>query len=490
MLRVSTEEQSHGESLTAQKSRLYDLAEKQGFAKKEIKVFEIVESSTIGARKKFYEMIDWVKSQKESICLFVEAIDRLQRGFKESVLIDDLRLLGKIEIHFYKEGIVISKNSTNQELMMWDFSVIGAKMYVQNISHNVRRSNESKLRKGEILGVAPLGYINSIDINGNKTVVVDPDRGHFMRKAFNEYAKGIYSLTDIKKMLEKEGLRSKKGKVVSKSALHQRIQDPFYIGIMTYKGKEHPHYYEKLIEKPIFDKCQEVRLSYGKKPFKYAKKPFPFRGILQCAHCGCTITTEEKKGHRYLFCSKYKGECGQKRVKEEDLMQDVEKAFKAIQIPKDILEELQKRLEKSVHAKKQYQCDVISTLDKEYKKNQQRLDVLLEIHLDQSITKDEYNKKSFEIRQRQEEILDEKKLHNDADGKFAITLSYLLTLASKAYEIFKSSKVEEKRELMSFLLWNPRLEHGKLLYNYKKPFDLLERASMCQEWLPRLDSNQ
>jgi site-specific DNA recombinase len=230
---------------------------------------------------------------------------------------------------------------------------------------------------------------------------------------------------------------------------------PFYIGVLTSKGKEYPHHYERLIDKETFQKCQEVRLAYGKKPFKYAKKPFAFRGILQCSHCGCTISTEEKKGHRYLFCSKYKGECGQKRAREADLMKEVEKAFKAIQIPKDALAELQKRLEKSIYAKKQYQFDVISTLDKEYKRNQNRLDALLELHLDQSITKDEFNEKSIQIRRRQEEIIDEKKLHNEADEKFAIALSYLLTLASRAYDVFKSSKPEEKRGAYEFSTLEP-----------------------------------
>lgn len=84
--------------------------------------------------------------------------------------------------------------------------------------------------------------------------------------------------------------------------------------------------------------------------------------------------------------------------------------------------------------------------------------------------------------------MEEKKLHNDADEKFAITVSYLLTLSSRAYDIFKSSKPEEKRELMNFLLWNPTLKHGKLLYTYKKPFDIIARASSCQDWLPHIEA--
>lgn len=490
MLRVSTEEQTHGESLDAQKDRLFSLAKNKGFCEEDIKIFKIVESSTIGGRKKFYEMIEWVKAQEGTICLFVEAIDRLQRSFKESTVIDDLREQEKIEIYFYKEGIALHKNSNPQEIIMWDMSVIGAKLYVQSISHNVKRTNERKLANNEILGLAPIGYLNAIDATGKKTVIVDSERKHFIRRAFQEYAKGIYSLLDITKMLNKWGLRSRKGKDVPKATIHNMIQNPFYIGMMVYKGKRYPHFYERIIDKETFDKCQEVRLSYGKKPFKYGNKPYIFRGLIKCAHCGCTITTEEKKGHKYLFCSKYKGDCEQKRAKEEDLLKEIQGAFEAIQIPEKTLSELQEKLQKSLYAKKQFQFEIIAGLDKEYKNNQEKLDTLLELCLNKSITEDQFNQKRAALQQRQEEILEEKKLHTNADEKFAVTLSYLLSVASRAYEIFRSSKVDQQRELINFVLWNPRLEKGKLRYDYRKPFDVFVRAAKCQTWLPRLDSNQ
>ena len=81
-------------------------------------------------------MIEFIKDEsrksKSTIALVVDSVDRLQRGFKESQLLDDLIKKDNIlEIHFYKEGFVVHKDSTSSDIMRWDFSILGAKMYVQ-----------------------------------------------------------------------------------------------------------------------------------------------------------------------------------------------------------------------------------------------------------------------------------------------------------------------------------------------------------------------
>jgi site-specific DNA recombinase len=77
--------------------------------------------------------------------------------------------------------------------------------------------------------------------------------------------------------------------------------------------------------------------------------------------------------------------------------------------------------------------------------------------------------------------------HNFADEKFSITLIYLMELASRAYELFKSSEVEQKRQLINFTLSNLTLTGKKLSYDYKKPFDILCSLPNCSVWLSKLD---
>ncbi|MCD6226134.1 hypothetical protein J7J95_03640, partial [bacterium] len=41
-----------------------------------------------------------------------------------------------------------------------------------------------------------------------------------------------------------------------------------------------------------------------------------------------------------------------------------------------------------------------------------------------------------------------------AEDEYYITANYLLELANRAYELFKSSEVEEKRQLLKLILQN------------------------------------
>jgi hypothetical protein len=55
----------------------------------------------------------------------------------------------------------------------------------------------------------------------------------------------------------------------------------------------------------------------------------------------------------------------------------------------------------------------------------------------------------------------------------------VLSLAQKAYEIFQSSEVTEKRQLLNFLLQNPELNDRKLVFKLKTPFDTVLQANKC-----------
>lgn len=56
-------------------------------------------------------MLDFCKKQKETIAVLVDAVDRLQRSFKETPLLEELRVSGKIELHFIRENLKISKDT-------------------------------------------------------------------------------------------------------------------------------------------------------------------------------------------------------------------------------------------------------------------------------------------------------------------------------------------------------------------------------------------
>jgi hypothetical protein len=89
------------------------------------------------------------------------------------------------------------------------------------------------------------------------------------------------------------------------------------------------------------------------------------------------------------------------------------------------------------------------------------------------ITQDEYDKKASDLKQRQYELNDKLKRVIVADESYSITLITLLNICSRAPELFESSKVEQKRQLINFLLSNLKLRGKKLEFEIKKPFDVL-----------------
>jgi hypothetical protein len=104
------------------------------------------------------------------------------------------------------------------------------------------------------------------------------------------------------------------------------------------------------------------------------------------------------------------------------------------------------------------------------------------------ITQDEYDKKARSFNQRRLEIDILRKQHTNADMDFALTVTNLLNLASRASELFESSKVDQKRQLISFVVSNLRLNGKKVLYDLKKPFEALVACSESSEWLHRLEA--
>ena len=490
LARVSTEEQKEaGNSLPAQVSRLENYCKQKEF--QVIKTYSFDESAYKTKRDNFDKILDYLKSSKEKIAVCFDKVDRFSRNVfdKRVATLYDLAMKNKIELHFASDNIVITPNISATEKFHFGMNLGLAKYYSDAISDNVKRAYENKIKKGEWIGKAPIGYI---DIkNEAKDKEPDPARAHFITKIFESYSTGSSSMRVIRDEMEKIGLKSntKNPKLLSVSQIEHILKNPFYYGMMRIKGKLYPHKYQPIISKELFDKTQEIRIGYHKKPFKYASKPFIFRGIIKCADCGCMITPETAKGHIYYSCTNYH-RFHKKRIylKEEELLATIYKVLKNIQLSDDKIKEITENLKKSNEAKNHFHEQSLRSLRKEYDQIDQRKSRMFDLRLDDtSITKGMYNKKLKEYTERQVELEEEMARYTQADENYYITANTVLNLAKKAYEIFQSSEVSEKRQLLNFLLQNPQLKGRKLMFKLKTPFNTVLQVNKCSSMLRELD---
>ncbi|MDO9555613.1 MAG: recombinase family protein, partial [Atribacterota bacterium] len=326
------------------------------------------------------------------------------------------------------------------------------------------------------------------DEEGNKTILPDPERARYIRKIFEMYATGNCSMSVIGIEMKKLGLtnNSKSHKPVSKSQIEWILKNPFYYGQMRSKGTLYQHHYEPLISLYLFNKAQEVKKNWHKKPFKYAGKPAIFRGIIKCAECGCLITPEIKKGkYTYYSCSNYH-RVHKKRiyVREEELLKPIYEVLKSIQIPNNTLEWLTKELKRIHENKSLFHQENLKKLQKDYDLLEDRISKMYDDKLDGFISEDLYQKKLKEYKEKQRDILIQIEDHTKADENFYITAPKILNLANRALEIFESSEVKEKRALINLLLQNPLLSGRKLSFSLRSPFYMIAKCGQTKNWLP------
>src|SRR5262249_34295054 len=78
--------------------------------------------------------------------------------------------------------------------------------------------------------------------------------------------------------------------------------------------------------------------------------------------------------------------------------------------------------------------------------------------------------------------------HQKGEGDFRTTLEDLISLASRAAELFERSKPEQKRQLLVFVFSNLRLKGKKLEYSLRSPFDLMVNRASYSSWLAFLNT--
>lgn len=111
------------------------------------------------------------------------------------------------------------------------------------------------------------------------------------------------------------------------------------------------------------------------------------------------------------------------------------------------------------------------------------------MHIDGGIDAETYRAKLDGYKKRQREITMEMQAHVDIGENQLITIQTVLNLAQKTRELFVSSNLEEKQQLLKLMFSNLKLNGEKLHVELKEPFYNIAKLPNQPDWLGRKDSN-
>ena len=490
--RVSSEEQKKGASIDAQLKTVIDYCDNRKF--KILDKFSIVESSTRGGRLKFYEMLEFVKAQKHKTAIVVNCVDRLQRGYKECVELDDLRKQGRIELHFYKEGFYLHRDSNSSDILRWDMGVLSAKMYVGSLRDNVIRSQEYKRENGQWQSCAPVGYLN---ISQTKTtpadIVIDEERAPKVKRLFEEYAKGGRTLQDITNLARTMGLSSKMcrvNKTISRAQIQNILKNTFYIGYFTQKGKVYKHNYPLFIDEDLFRIVQDTMEGRKRAPSKlyYGDKQYVFTGLVRCGCCGSLMTCEtkvkdEKHSYNYLKCNKLRSKCSQKPINEAKILAQLENELcLPFAISDDMLKNIKSEVKKRLKEENVNTANLKRDITIKLNNLDEQIKTLFRGYIQGKCDEKMYNELKTEIELEKEKLQKDMGRYLEIDTETDEILANIAEVAANVGKFLKSPIISQKRDILKLILSNCKTDEKNLCFTITKPFDKMLKTPEIDKW--------
>jgi len=478
--RVSSKDQEvEGYSIPAQLKVLREYASKNNYMI--MQEFTDVETAKKAGRTQFNKMLGFLEENKNIKHVLVEKTDRLLRNIADYALLDRLIEYSGIKIHLVKENAILSSDSRSNEKFIFGIKALMAKNYVDNLSEEVRKGMSEKAAQGIYPSGAPYGYMN-VREEGKSLIKIDLNAAPYVKKMFELYAIGTYSLLTLKNKMLADGMIYRNGKNFYSSKVEHILKNEFYTGVFYWKGRRYENgSHEPLISKELFQRVQNVLVNPHK--IKSKKGLFTYTNMITCQACGCKLTAELKKGkYIYYHCTNFKGNCKKEYIRQEAIEQQFELLLGKIQISNEVREIILQGLRESMKDKIEYHNNLVVGLERQIKVIQNRLDAAYIDKLDGKIDEDFWSMQSKRWLEEKELLSGKLLAAQKADTHYLENAGIVLELAKHASEWFKQGSCMKKRQVLDLLISNCSYKDGNIDVELKPVFGLIMESSKTGNW--------
>lgn len=188
--------------------------------------------------------------------------------------------------------------------------------YSRDLAIKITDGRTTKAKMGGTPGKVPLGYLNKRKWDGPndiRYVEIDEERAPLVEWAFAAYSTGEWSIKSLEDELYRRGLRTRPTpkrppRKVTTTVLWELLRNPYYVGIVQFKGVRYEGTHPTFISQELFDKVQEVLTTQKAGGDRTRKKHGHYlTGSVYCGQCGKRLmfTRCTGRGGRkfdYLVC--------------------------------------------------------------------------------------------------------------------------------------------------------------------------------------------
>ena len=478
--RVSSREQREGYSIDAQLRAARDKAEKSGW--QIVREFVVAESAKRGAeRVAFNEMFQWVKSnaKRQNIqAILSHKLDRICRNMRDAVRLQGLEDTCGVQLSFVENQF----GPGAAGVLSFNMMAAVAQYYSDNLRSEVIKGLDEKVRQGWPTGTPPHGYMLVKD--KNEPVQPDPLESKAVIRIFELYSTGNMTFESIADVLEREGhVYRKSAPRFGRTALSYILNNRFYIGEIRRKGQTFPGKHRQLIDRSVFDACQDVMHGRNR---RVSNPESPLAGgLFRCAYCGQSITGEHihrklKNGgvrhHHYYRCANNRPGSDHPRVRwnADDLEQAIITDLQQLRMPSpDVAAWFRTALTAAFSDISTQERQQRTALAKRHTELKGMHDRLLNAFLGATIDEPTFRAKSAELRHETAKVNEALGHLGDFDPARGDAALAIFDWSQNAAEIWHGSNNDQRREILDSVCLNRTLSDINLVTTKRKPFDVI-----------------
>ena len=233
---------------------------------------------------------------------------------------------------------------------------VGVGVKCATITPNAKRMEEYHLSR---MYPSPNGQIRSaVDGTTFRAPIVLP--------GLREYATGDWTVKNLAEYLAACGLNTRStprmpSKPIPYQTLFKVLANPYYKGIVTYKGVQYAGSHETLIDDDTWERVQTILASRinGERNFKH---PHFLKGTVYCAYCGSRMiitNTKKKNGTVYSYfacCGRHRGTCPDCQTRHAlipEVERKIEQLYDNIQLPHEVRVAIEEELQNVIKKEKE-----------------------------------------------------------------------------------------------------------------------------------------
>jgi len=196
------------------------------------------------------------------------------------------------------------------------------------LSEKMKERSAASVRAGRWPWAAPIGYLNDLKQSNGANIKPDPATAPLIREAFELYAIGQYTKTQVLKIVAEKGLTTKRGQSLTAQTFDALLRKSIYAGWVYSSSVAAPikGLHAPIVSQELFDSVQRVLSgrSLSSAPKKRHNPAFPLKHFVKCGICGTPLTGGMNKGKRKHYANYWcrNSECRAIKVSKSALESD------------------------------------------------------------------------------------------------------------------------------------------------------------------------